>query len=84
MLKFPLINTLSPPVLCLQDVTFAYQGQKEPLFNNITLNADTESRIALIGENGAGKTTLLKILMGELEPLKGNRLVVYNFQYLFN
>ena len=26
-----------------------------------------------VGENGAGKTTLLKILLGELEPIKGIR-----------
>ena len=26
-----------------------------------------------MGENGAGKTTLLKILLGELEPVKGFR-----------
>ena len=26
-----------------------------------------------MGENGAGKTTLLKILLGELEPVKGWR-----------
>ncbi len=26
-----------------------------------------------VGENGSGKTTLLKILLGELEPVKGIR-----------
>lgn len=27
-----------------------------------------------VGENGAGKTTLLKILLGELDPVKGHRI----------
>jgi ATP-binding cassette subfamily F protein uup len=29
-------------------------------------------RIAIVGPNGAGKTTLLKLLIGELQPEKGN------------
>jgi ATP-binding cassette, subfamily F, member 3 len=31
-------------------------------------------RIALLGPNGAGKSTLVKTLVGELEPLSGERL----------
>ena len=45
------------------------------LFNNITLNINTDSRMALIARNGAGKTSLLNILARKDSPDSGN--VIY-------
>ena len=72
-LRFPVVKKLGPPVLTLEEVSFCYPGQSEPIFSNISIGGDTESRIALVGENGAGKTTLLRLLAGELMPTTGNR-----------
>lgn len=41
------------------------------LFENIQLDVQDKSRIALVGRNGAGKSTLLKILAGMEEPDTG-------------
>ncbi|UUV98797.1 ABC-F family ATP-binding cassette domain-containing protein [Vagococcus luciliae] len=41
------------------------------LFENIQLDVQDKSRIALVGRNGAGKSTLLKILAGIEEPDTG-------------
>ncbi|UNM89174.1 ATP-binding cassette domain-containing protein [Vagococcus sp. CY52-2] len=41
------------------------------LFENIQLDIQDKSRIALVGRNGAGKSTLLKILAGIEEPDTG-------------
>lgn len=41
------------------------------LFENIQLDIQDKSRIALVGRNGAGKSTLLKILAGMEEPDTG-------------
>ena len=30
-----------------------------------------ESRVAIVGPNGVGKSTFLKLIMGDLEPTKG-------------
>ena len=30
-----------------------------------------ESRVAIVGPNGVGKSTFLKLLMGDIEPTKG-------------
>lgn len=43
----------------------------EVLFENIHLEIDSHSRIALVGRNGAGKSTLLKILAGIEAPDRG-------------
>ncbi|MDR0921784.1 MAG: ABC-F family ATP-binding cassette domain-containing protein [Lactobacillales bacterium] len=43
----------------------------EVLFENIQLEIDSKSRIALVGRNGAGKSTLLKIIAGIETPDAG-------------
>ncbi|XP_078463926.1 ATP-binding cassette sub-family F member 3 [Lampetra planeri] len=73
MLKFPDgFEKLSPPILQLDEVLFHY-NPGDPIFHNVCLSADFDSRICIVGENGAGKTTLLKILMGNLSPVQGIR-----------
>jgi len=51
----------------IEDLTFAYPGSEQKIFNNLTLTINAGEKIAIIGENGVGKTTLLKLLMGELQ-----------------
>ena len=79
--SFAAPEQLSPPVLQLQDVAFAYGAgdggaPSEPptrpaLFEHVNLGLDLRSRVALVGPNGVGKSTLLKIMEGELEPTCG-------------
>ncbi|XP_002128535.2 ATP-binding cassette sub-family F member 1-like [Ciona intestinalis] len=68
--SFPDPPTLSPPILGLHNVDFAYENQP-PLFKNIDFGIDMDSRIAIVGPNGVGKSTLLKLLCGYLEPTVG-------------
>ncbi|XP_050412288.1 ATP-binding cassette sub-family F member 3 isoform X1 [Patella vulgata] len=72
ILRFPECESLSPPILQLDEVEF-YYSKDQPIFKNICVNALMNSRISIVGENGAGKTTLLKILLGELSPVNGLR-----------
>lgn len=53
--------------ITLQNLTFAYEGSYENIFDNVTLAVDTDWKLGLIGRNGRGKTTLLHLLHGELE-----------------
>ena len=57
-------------MLQLVDVAFRYPEQPE-LFSKVDLGLGMESRVALVGPNGLGKSTLLKVLLGDLEPTKG-------------
>lgn len=59
-------------ILRLDEVSFYYTKDKY-IFKNVDISASMDSRICIVGENGAGKTTLLKVLIGELEPVKGVR-----------
>lgn len=68
--NFPEPDQLSPPILRLQDVSFGYSPD-DLLLQNVDLDIQMDSRIALVGANGCGKTTLLKVLMETLTPLKG-------------
>ncbi|KAF4532368.1 hypothetical protein B566_EDAN003672 [Ephemera danica] len=80
VLRFPDTEKLSPPILQLDEVGFAYQSGNA-VFENVNLGATMESRICIVGDNGAGKTTLLKIIMGMLTPTKGSRNVHRNLKF---
>ncbi|XP_048750945.1 ATP-binding cassette sub-family F member 3-like [Ostrea edulis] len=71
-LKFTDCEYLQQNVLQLDELDFYYTKEK-PIFKNINLNTQSDSRICIVGENGAGKSTLLKILLGELDPVRGWR-----------
>lgn len=72
-LRFPdNFEKLSPPILQLDEVEFYYSPDTH-LFTSLSVSADLESRICIVGENGAGKSTMLKLLMGELTPVSGIR-----------
>ncbi|NXD63591.1 ABCF3 protein, partial [Eolophus roseicapillus] len=73
IMKFPDgFEKFSPPILQLDEVDF-YYDPSHYIFHSLSVSADLESRICVVGENGAGKSTMLKILMGELAPVKGIR-----------
>ncbi|CAF3431058.1 unnamed protein product [Rotaria sp. Silwood1] len=68
--RFPSPPPLNPPVLGAYDVTFCYEN-RETLFEKLNFGVDMSSRIAIVGPNGVGKSTFLKLLMGVLEPTRG-------------
>ncbi|KFR00555.1 ATP-binding cassette sub-family F member 3, partial [Nipponia nippon] len=73
IMKFPDgFEKFSPPILQLDEVDF-YYDPNHYIFHSLSVSADLESRICVVGENGAGKSTMLKILMGELAPVRGIR-----------
>ncbi|XP_032659748.1 ATP-binding cassette sub-family F member 3 [Chelonoidis abingdonii] len=73
MMKFPDgFEKFSPPILQLDEVDFSY-NPSHCIFRSLSVSADLESRICVVGENGAGKSTMLKILMGDLAPVRGIR-----------
>ncbi|XP_062987916.1 ATP-binding cassette sub-family F member 3 [Elgaria multicarinata webbii] len=73
IMKFPDgFEKFSPPILQLDEVDFYYEPNNH-IFRSLSVSADLDSRICVVGENGAGKSTMLKILMGDLAPVQGIR-----------
>jgi len=66
---------LGYPVIQIKNASFGYKpGEENYLFKDLELNLDLKSRIAIVGPNGAGKSTLMNLILGELEPTKGEIL----------
>lgn len=58
--------------ITIDDVSFAYPGQKErDVLRHISLNIREGEKIAIVGENGSGKSTFLKLLLGLYKPTEG-------------
>lgn len=58
-------------MILLQAQQVARHFGADVLFENINLDIQEHSRIALVGKNGAGKSTLLKMIIGQQAPDEG-------------
>ena len=50
--------------LVMEHVSFSYPGTDQPALNDVNLELQPGSSLALVGENGSGKTTLTKLIAG--------------------
>ena len=51
----------------VSDLTFAYEGSYENIFDRASFQLDTNWRLGFTGRNGRGKTTFLNLLLGKYE-----------------
>jgi ATP-binding cassette subfamily F protein 3 len=75
-LAFPDYQVRNRTVFSLENVDFDFamtKGPGERLLRDITLSGTTREKICLMGANGAGKTTLLRLIMGDIQPVSGQR-----------
>ncbi|WP_319467029.1 ATP-binding cassette domain-containing protein [uncultured Pseudodesulfovibrio sp.] len=54
-----------------KDVAIAFPGATGPLFESLSYTIEPGTVVGIIGANGAGKTTLSKLVVGLLEPGRG-------------
>lgn len=57
--------------IAVNDLTFAYEGSYDNVFEQASFTVDTRWRLGLVGRNGRGKTTLLRLMQGLL-PYRGS------------
>ncbi len=55
----------------IKNISFAYSGQKEKVFDNFSLQLNANNIYGLLGKNGTGKSTLLYLISGLLRPKHG-------------
>ena len=58
-------------VAVLEDVSFRFEEQGPWLIDHFTATFLRGDKVGLVGPNGVGKTTLLKLILGQLEPMRG-------------
>ena len=49
----------------VSNLTFAYDGSYEPIFEHVSFQIDTNWKLGFTGRNGRGKTTFLNLLLGK-------------------
>ena len=57
-------------IVSLEEVAAAYDNNH--VFENVDASVEATDRILLFGCNGVGKSTLTKVILGEMEPCRGN------------
>ena len=55
----------------LQNITYKYPNSNKDALKNISFKIKAGNSVAIIGETGSGKSTLIDIILGLLEPSKG-------------
>ena len=58
-----------------EHVSFAYPGTERLVLEDVSLDLEPGTVVAIVGENGAGKTTLVKLLCRLYRPTSGRILV---------
>lgn len=61
--------------ILFERVGFHYKGQKNALFNDLTLSIPSGSRVGLVGPSGSGKTTFTKLLQRLYDVSSGHILI---------
>ena len=64
----------------IQNLTFAYDGSYDNIFENVGLKIDTNWKLGLTGRNGKGKTTFLNLLLGKYQ-YSGSISAFVDFEY---
>jgi ABC-type bacteriocin/lantibiotic exporter with double-glycine peptidase domain len=62
----------------IQNLSFSYEENTPPVFDNFSLNIKKGQYIALVGKTGCGKSTLFRLLLGFERPRSGE--ILYNGQ----
>ena len=59
----------------LRDLAYVAPGGKGPLFESLSLRLGPGNLLMITGGNGTGKTTLARLLLGILDPARGQILI---------
>jgi ABC-type multidrug transport system fused ATPase/permease subunit len=63
------------PTIRVENVSLAYPGKSTMAISNISLTVPSGASVAFVGPSGAGKTTIIDVLLGVLNPDKGEVLI---------
>ena len=55
----------------ISHVTFGYDPESRPLFEDLSIQIPARQYVALVGRSGCGKSTLMRLLLGFEKPQRG-------------
>ena len=55
----------------LSHVTFGYDPDSKPLFEDLSLSIPARQYVAIVGKSGCGKSTLVRLMLGFEKPSRG-------------
>lgn len=58
--------------ISIENISFTYPKKFEPVLNNANVSIPINSVIGIVGPSGSGKSTLIDVILGLIEPQKGN------------
>ena len=64
----------------VENLTFSYPTSYDNIFENLSVQLDTDWKLGFVGRNGRGKTTFLRLLLGQYE-YRGKILAPVPFDY---
>ena len=65
----------APRLLSINNISFRYPTGESDAVTDFSLDIPMGSSVGIVGESGSGKSTLVDIILGLLEPQKGEILV---------
>ncbi|WP_284891989.1 ABC transporter ATP-binding protein [Cobetia amphilecti] len=61
--------------ISLQNITFYYPEKKTPALHNFNLEIPANQIIGLVGASGSGKSTAIDMILGLIQPTKGELVI---------
>lgn len=70
ILPFP-PGEIMPEMLVFENISFTYEGEETPVFENFSAEIDLRRWTCLTGMSGRGKSTLYRLILGLYRPQNG-------------
>ena len=64
-------GSIVPKALIFENVTFSYEAEEAPVFENFSAEIDLRHWTCLVGMSGRGKSTLYRLILGLYRPQSG-------------
>lgn len=77
-IRFPPAPRAGDTVLRVEDVAMGFGGKT--VFTDARFSVERGEKVAFVGRNGEGKTTMARVILGELQPTKGDVKIGYNVE----
>lgn len=65
----------NPPAILLKDIDFKYSNESKFGVHSLNLRIENNHFVALVGPSGGGKSTIVDIILGVINPSKGERYI---------